>query len=49
MQIVSICQVMGWGYQKYMEQPEWFIDLLQDKLQIDSKNIRDQINRAKRK
>jgi len=49
MQIVSICQEMGWTYQEYMEQPRWFIDLLRDKLQIDSENIRKQINKAKRR
>jgi len=49
MQIVSICQEMGWTYQEYMIQPVWFIDLLKDKLQIDSDNIKKQTRRAKRK
>jgi len=40
MQTVSICQEMGWTYQEYMAQPVWFINLLKDKLQIDSDNIR---------
>ena len=40
MQIVAICEEMGWTYEEYMAQPVWFIDLLKDKLQIDSENIR---------
>ena len=45
MQIVSICQETGWTYQEYMNQPKWFIDLLKDKLQIDSDNIKKQITK----
>lgn len=47
MQIVSICQEMGWTYQEYMEQPIWFIDSLKDKLQIDSENMRKQMRKTK--
>jgi hypothetical protein len=42
MQIVSICADMGWTYQEYMAQPEWFIDTLQDKYEIDAENSRKQ-------
>jgi len=42
MQIVFLCQEMGWTYLEYMKQPVWFIDLLKDKLQIDSDNVKNQ-------
>ena len=47
MQVVSICQEMGWTYQEYMNQPKWFIDLLKDKWQIDNDNMKKQINKTK--
>jgi len=47
MQMVSICQEMGWTYQEYMKQPVWFVNLLMDKLGIDSENIRKRINKTK--
>ena len=49
MEMVSICQEMGWTYQEYIGQPMWFINLLKDKLQIDSRNMRKEISKIKRK
>ncbi len=49
MQIVSICQEMGWDYTTYQQQPIWFIDLLKDKLRIDSDNMKKQINKTKQR
>jgi len=43
MQIVAICQEMGWTYDEYLDQPTWFIDLLKAKLEIDSDELRKQI------
>jgi len=40
MQVVAICQEFGWTYYQYMEQPEWFIELLKDKLEIDAEESR---------
>jgi hypothetical protein len=36
--IAVICQEYGWTYQEYMSQPIWFIELLRQKMIIDSKN-----------
>jgi hypothetical protein len=33
-----ICERMGWGYETYLAQPLWFIDLLIKKYEIDSKS-----------
>jgi len=43
--MLSICQETGWTYQEYMAQPKWFIDSLKDKLQIDSKNMKKELNK----
>jgi len=40
MQIVAICQEFGWDYYQYMEQPKWFIGLLQDKMEIDAQEAK---------
>lgn len=34
---VEICQMYGWTYQQYTEQPIWFIDLIIEKIKIDRK------------
>lgn len=44
-----ICQEMGWSYFQFMNQPEWFIDLLLNKLEIDAKNARREIRKIKQK
>jgi hypothetical protein len=36
MQMVQICEIFGWDYQTYINQPQWFIDLVKDKLKKDS-------------
>jgi len=40
MQVVAICQELGWTYEEYQNQPEWFVDLLKDKLDIDAEESR---------
>ncbi|MHA1347411.1 MAG: hypothetical protein ACTSO3_13510 [Candidatus Heimdallarchaeaceae archaeon] len=49
MEIVAICQEMKWTYWDYMEQPNWFLDLVSQKLQIDSEKIRKEIDKTKLK
>jgi len=44
MLMITICQEMNWTYQDYVQQPAWFIELLNQKMQIDSKRIKKQIN-----
>lgn len=45
--MLAVCQEMSWTYQIYMAQPVWFIDLLKDKMQMDSESIKKQINKTK--
>jgi hypothetical protein len=47
MRIVSICELLGWDYFQYMNQPTWFIDYLQDKLDIDSEKIKNEKRKLK--
>ena len=44
MKIVEICHEMGWTYWEYLIQPSWFLDLLMEKLTIDSEKIKNQLN-----
>jgi hypothetical protein len=37
MQMVAICQLFGWTYNEYMEQPTWFLNLVREKLIKDAK------------
>lgn len=35
--MLRICELMHWDYWTYIEQPQWFIDALLDKFEIDFK------------
>ena len=48
MVVIAICQEFGWTYYEYMEQPNWFLNLVQDKLVIDSKKVKKDIKKQKR-
>jgi len=47
MVVIAICQETGWTYDEYMEQPSWFLELLKEKLQTDSRKIQREIDKAK--
>lgn len=34
---VVVCERMAWDYQTYLAQPNWFIELVVRKLEIDAK------------
>jgi hypothetical protein len=36
-----ICEKMGWTYHDYVAQPNWFVQLLIEKLAIDAKKERE--------
>lgn len=36
MLIVSVCQEMKWDYEQYLRQPEWFLELIRLKLEMDN-------------
>lgn len=46
MEIVIVCQEMGWTYWEYMNQPSWFLDLVMKKLQIDNEKQIDAMEKA---
>lgn len=35
MAIVAFCHRLGWTYQEYMNQPLWFLELLNLKLELE--------------
>lgn len=47
MKIVSICQEMGWTFDEYMKQPNWFLNMLKDKLKIDTEKVGKEYERLK--
>jgi hypothetical protein len=49
MEMVTICQEMGWTYYDFINQPAWFIELVEAKLRLDNERIRKEANRHKRK
>lgn len=34
--MVLICEKYGWTYEQYMEQPEFFIELIIQKIKVDN-------------
>jgi len=34
---VYVCERMGWDYFTYMSQPQWFLELIIGKLEIEAK------------
>lgn len=47
MMAVSICQEMKWTYLDYLQQPNWFIELLKSKLIIDNRKIQESEKKLK--
>ena len=38
--MVAVCEMTGWTYYEYLNQPKWFVRLLLDKLEIDASESR---------
>lgn len=38
---------MGWGYDEYMKQPDWFIDLLYEYIKLKNKEIEKEFKKIK--
>jgi len=38
--MVQICREMHWTYQEFLEQPAWFIDLLIEILDIETREMK---------
>lgn len=49
MQMVAICETFGWTYDDYLNQPQPFIDLIKEKMKIDSQRAENQIKNIKNK
>lgn len=47
--MVSICQEMHWTYHEYLNQPDWFIGLLQTKMTIDNQKMKKEIEKMRNK
>jgi len=43
--IVVICEMYGWDYQTYLNQPSWFLDLIKNKIDIDGKKQASKTNK----
>ena len=37
MQVVAICEMFGWTYEQYYDQPQHFLELIRDKMRVDGK------------
>lgn len=35
--MAELCELYGWTYQEYMDQPSWFVELVREKYVIDLK------------
>lgn len=49
MEIVAICQEMGWDYYQYIEQPNWFLDMVRIKLRTDSERMKREMDKIRTK
>ena len=49
MQMVAICEVYGWTRDEFLDQPVWFIDLIREKMRIDSQKQEAELNKAKKR
>ena len=43
--MVTVCQEMGWTYFEYMNQPSWFLELVWDKISLDSETRKKQMKK----
>jgi len=48
MEVVCICQDMKWTYWDYMMQPNWFLDILKDKIRLDYEELEKVQKKAKK-
>lgn len=45
--IIEICKAMGWTYDEYMSQPDWFIQAIILKMTVESDYKRIKTKQAK--
>lgn len=45
--MVSLCEKMSWTFEEYLDQPEWFIKLLLEKMFADARHENRQARKMK--
>jgi len=50
LEIVLLCKTMQWGYETYVQQPQWFLDIFRIVGNLDAEYQKklDRINKRKR-
>lgn len=49
MQMVVICEMFGWTYQEFLQQPTFFIDLILEKMKIDNQRVEAESRKINKK
>ena len=49
MAVVVICEMYGWTYYQYEDQPKPFIDLIKEKLRIDAQKAKNEAQKPPKK
>lgn len=48
MQAVTICETYGWTYEQYLDQPQFFTDLIKEKMKIDAQKAENEMKKIKK-
>jgi len=40
--VVSVCREMGWTYEEYCTQPDWFIDTIEVMMKVEGEKSAEQ-------
>ena len=46
--IAEICEKFGWTLEQYLNQPNWFLDIIKEKMRVEGEYQRKQEKDAKR-
>ena len=47
--MLVLCEKMKWTYEEYLRQPDWFLDLLSLKMNLDNEYQEKEMKKAERK
>lgn len=47
MQAVHVCEKYGWTYDEYQSQPQWFLDLIRERMKVDAQRSENEAKRKK--
>lgn len=48
MQMVVICENFGWTFEEYNNQPDYFIELIKQKMRIDAQRSENELKKNKK-